>query len=64
MSAATCKGCGAPIVWGVTEAGNKVPLDPSERRYVEIDEGRLRIVDTWVSHFATCPKSDDFRRPS
>lgn len=64
MSGATCKGCGALIVWGLTEAGKKVPLNPPERRYVALHAGRFRIVETWLSHHATCPKRDDFRRPS
>ena len=60
----TCRGCGAPIVWGLTEAGKKVPLDPPEKRYVALRDGRFRIVETWTPHFATCSKRDDFRRPS
>ncbi len=64
MRRATCRGCGAPIVWGITEAGKNVPLDPPEKRYVALHAGRFRIVDTWISHFATCLKSDDFRKPS
>lgn len=59
-----CRGCGAPIVWGITEAGKKVPLDPPEKRYVELGGDRVRIVETWLSHFATCTWSDDFRRTS
>ncbi len=66
---ATCKSCRAPIVWGTTQyAGKRVPLDPPEKRYVRlhegVDVGRLQLVDTWLSHFATCPSASKHRRTS
>lgn len=47
-----------------------MPLDAkSEKRFVvavekliENDAPVARLVDTYVSHFATCPKADKFRR--
>ena len=61
----TCRGCGAPIEWGLTEAGKKVPLDPPEKRYVTgLQKGHYLIVETWTPHFATCSKRDDFRKTS
>ena len=62
---ATCRSCGAPIVWGITKAGKKVPLDPPEKRYAmhPLYNG-LEIVETWLSHFASCPNADQHRRPT
>ncbi len=63
-----CKSCGAPIVWGKTFAGKSVPLDPPEKRYIKLTDGvafgRLRMVETWLSHFATCPNAGQHRRGS
>jgi len=58
MSATTCKGCGEQIVWFITDAGKKMPVDASsvEVGDVQYDRGRH------VSHFSTCPKSNEFRR--
>ena len=62
-----CKGCGNPIVWGETEEGKKIPLDPRAPVYVETDPDtqtqpipvtRSRIA--MVSHFATCPDANRF----
>ncbi len=64
----TCRSCRAPIVWGRTKAGKKVPLDPPEKRYIArpraIFENLLDVemVETWTPHFATCPKADQHRR--
>ena len=66
----TCRGCGARIVWGLTKKNGKaVPMDPPEKRYVNVGTGttaspEVEIQRTWLSHFATCPKRDDFRRTS
>ena len=68
MSGATCSSCGAPIVWGTTKAGKKVPLDPPEDRYARqpntsvLGEPLVVIRETWLSHFATCPNADQHRR--
>lgn len=33
----TCRGCGAPIVWGIAEhSGKRVPIDPAPR-----DDGNI-----------------------
>ncbi|HUT56645.1 MAG TPA: hypothetical protein VNA25_02095 [Phycisphaerae bacterium] len=60
-----CHSCGRAIVWEVTFKGARVPLDhPPEKRYVRNDEGKMVIVDTWLSHFATCPQAQDWRKKS
>ena len=70
MTGATCKSCDAPIVWGVTKAGKKVPLDPPEKRYVARPRAvfdtqlGVEIVETWTPHFATCPNANQHRRTS
>lgn len=62
------RGCGKPIVWGQDEAGKRVPLDPRAPVYrlVQYDpQARLYAIErvtegVHVSHFATCPKTDQF----
>jgi hypothetical protein len=67
---AQCRTCHREIVWGVTEAGKRVPLDPPEKRYIRADlmaehyatEDDYIMVETHVSHFATCPQADQHRK--
>lgn len=69
----TCSSCGAAILWVKTLPGGKaMPLDAKpEKRVVLVDaiggldrDGvRGRVVDTYVSHFATCPQAAEHRRP-
>lgn len=67
---AICKGCGAEILWGKTEAGKSQPLDakPDPNGKWVIWDG---MVIPWrdepdderrTSHFATCSKATEFRR--
>lgn len=62
----TCRGCNREIVWGTTEDGKKIPLDPSAPVYVTIREdagGELLVRQThraMVSHFKTCAKASQF----
>lgn len=66
-----CRSCGAPILWGVTDQGRRMPLDPTamsegvrftftEGVLIERVEGELF---GHVSHFATCPNAAEHRRP-
>lgn len=65
-----CRGCDKEIVWGVTEDGKKIPLDPSAPVYyvtdkkVEVDGMMNTLIErersSMVSHFKTCPKASDF----
>lgn len=65
-----CKGCGKRIVWGKTDEGKNIPLDPSAPVYeVEnVDEDRpgaeagrvTRTKTAMVSHFKTCPNANEF----
>lgn len=63
-----CRGCGAEILWAATQTGKRIPLDTkSEKRFVVRSLARgtdptvVVLADTYVSHFATCPKAKDFR---
>lgn len=63
---ATCRACGSPILWATSTKGRPMPLNlPPEGRYV-IEQHRSGPVasysETYISHFATCPKADEFRR--
>lgn len=62
----TCRGCGKPIVWGKTADGKNIPLDPKPPCYRVVDADDPDKVEVerdenvLVSHFATCPKADQF----
>lgn len=69
-----CRTCGAPVRWVKTASGRAMPLDaePVERGNVVLRDGRAVYVSKgnpaeqneprYVSHFATCPQSRDWRR--
>lgn len=42
----SCRSCGAAVIWIVTEAGKRMPVDASTRE----------------SHFATCPNAAEHRK--
>jgi hypothetical protein len=71
MDSGTCLGCGARISWAVTEKGKVIPLNPPEKRFImkmvaDVETlthvATVQLVETYVSHFATCPKAADFRK--
>ena len=63
-----CKSCNAEIWWGVTEAGKPMPLDNTSHKGVvavgtDLDGNeRVRVVDVFTSHFATCPNAEEHRK--
>jgi hypothetical protein len=62
---ATCRSCGAPIVWVVMESGKRNPIDADsiEQRVVlngRRTRGAMRA--TGISHFATCPNANQHRK--
>jgi hypothetical protein len=58
-----CKSCEAKITWVKTAAGRPMPLDfPGEKRVV-VQDGIGYVLDTYISHFATCPNADLHRKP-
>lgn len=63
---ATCRSCGAAILWVVTASGKRMPLDasPEKRFVIEPQEPPLALSrDTYVSHFSTCPNAAAHRKP-
>ena len=65
---ATCKGCGASIIWIKTEMGKDMPVNlKSEKRYVFIKDhihtDHWKLADSFMPHWATCPKAKDFKKP-
>ncbi len=69
MDKGTCRSCGAEILWAITENARRIPLDAtSERRFTMVSvtplgEPVVRQVDTYATHFSTCPNADEHRRP-
>lgn len=64
---AYCRGCGAEIIWALTVEGNRMPLNAQfEGRFIlepNPDGAPLATVKaTYISHFATCPQADQFRK--
>ena len=68
-----CHGCGAIIVWGRTPKGQPIPMDPTpiampKGAYYMIQEPGKPIQcvpvpeQVFLSHFASCPDRDKFRR--
>lgn len=70
-----CRSCDAPVLWARTVTGKLIPLDtePSDGGNLVLDDGRALIYDhttsnemfappLYVSHFATCPQADRWRR--
>ncbi len=75
MSTSACRSCDAPVLWVVTLAGKRMPLDAKPRpdgnvilfgdgrcRYLGKDEGPVEQ-PRYVSHFATCGQAKEWRRP-
>ncbi len=64
-----CNGCGASLIWAVTERGKRIPLNKPEKRFILVfvrnlhgDYYEARMRETYASHFNTCPKADEFRK--
>lgn len=73
-----CRACGAAMVWGKWPSGKGVPLDaePSSQGDIrlqpngdaekltglQLDSARDGGEQLYVTHFATCPSADSFRK--
>jgi hypothetical protein len=60
VTPAKCSGCGQEIVFIDTPAGRKAPCDPKVV-LITADDGQT--YRGRVSHFSTCPKAGQFRKP-
>jgi hypothetical protein len=63
---ATCKSCGAAIVWCVMDSGRRMPLDSKAETLVAVDLHGENLVGHVVrahrSHFSTCPHASEHRK--
>ena len=64
-----CKSCGARIFFARTAEMRDMPLDAKPVRVIQIDElgpgetqHKIRWAESFKSHFATCPKAEDWRK--
>jgi hypothetical protein len=55
---AICKGCGAEIAFVKSQAGKMIPVNA---RYTTVVTDDGTTVRGRVSHFATCPRAEQFR---
>ena len=66
LSESECRACGAKIYFGFNEKTNKfIPLDKKAPTYeithTELGQTAVRS-EAYVSHFATCPQADRFKK--
>jgi hypothetical protein len=61
---ATCKTCGAEIIWKHTPAGNAMPLEARPvTMALMLDDGEtVEMVRVWQPHWDNCPHADKFRK--
>lgn len=57
-----CRYCHAQIIWFKTEDGKNVPID-ADTVEPEDDTDEGLDLERHVSHFSTCPQSNQFRKP-
>lgn len=73
----SCTRCGAPVIWGTTEAGKTMPVDPLPcpgGNVIRMPQGRQMVLRVLAGHdlpvtgrsayrslFATCPNADELR---
>lgn len=56
---AKCRACGAPLKFIRSRNGRAIPVN-AERTTIVTDSGD--VVSGHVSHFATCPHAESFRK--
>ena len=67
MRVGACTSCGAAIIWAVTEAGKRTPVDAKAERRIVLDDTEdppiAVVMPTHQSHWASCPNAAAHRRP-
>ena len=57
-----CQGCGAAIKWVKMLTGGIMPVDAKIKKIVRVNSaGYGEVIGGYTSHFASCPKADQFR---
>ena len=72
--AATCRSCGADVLWAQTPSGKRIPLNPEpdmngnlhlqeapELYAVLVPAGHTCPRAHYLTHFATCPQATGWR---
>lgn len=58
-----CKGCGEMIRFVHMKSGGAMPVNIKPVKFIQVDDrGMGRMAEGYISHFATCPNADDFRK--
>jgi hypothetical protein len=59
-----CNSCGAEIIWMTSAAGRTIPLSAASRemRLVVVGDNQVRMMATYLSHFADCPNAELHRK--
>lgn len=74
MNKSACRSCGAEIIWAITPAGRRMPVDaapdPTGTLRLAQEPYNVTVVVAGPSdeeprhrpHFATCPQANEWRR--
>ncbi len=63
MKTTKCRACDATIFFIKTKASKAAPLDAKpQKRWIEYGDDLWGLVDTYESHFSTCPEAAAFRK--
>jgi hypothetical protein len=63
MKTVNCRSCGAKIAFIRTPRGKSHPVDATPRKvWIQVGD-EWRLVSGYESHFATCPRADEHRKP-
>ena len=68
MKPQPCRYCEKPIVWARTAQGRPMPIsiDSKQKRAVLVHRGAdaldVELRDTYLPHWADCPKADEARK--
>ena len=62
---AACRSCREDIYWFENPAtGKKIPIDAESLSDEDIEDEDIELdLSYMVSHFATCPQANDWRKP-